>query len=106
MYQGGGIVCITIVCALVANYGYADNTNKSGALAAIVFMYFFVTCYGFGVDATSYVSCSLPMYSVTRLRRPQSMSLVWLIPPWPCFEITSLPRNLPTRSLEDRSSPF
>ena len=56
--QSGGIVCITIVTALVANYGYTDNTNKAGATAAIVFMYLFVTCYGFGVDASSYIYCS------------------------------------------------
>ena len=49
---------ITIVTALVANYGYADNTNNAGAAAAIVFMYLFVTCYGFGVDASSYIYCS------------------------------------------------
>lgn len=42
----------------MANYGYVDNTNEAGATAAIVFMYLFVTCYGFGVDASSYVYCS------------------------------------------------
>jgi hypothetical protein len=55
LVQSGGIVYIIIVTALVANYGYADNTNKAGAAAAIVFMYLVVTCYGFGVDASSYI---------------------------------------------------
>lgn len=43
---------------LIANYGTPDNTNEGGAIAAIVFMFLFVTFYGSCVDASSYIYCS------------------------------------------------
>ena len=56
--QCGCIICISIVTGLVANYGTPDNTNTRGAIAAIVFMFFFVTCYASTTDVSSYIYCS------------------------------------------------
>ncbi|EED21061.1 sugar transporter, putative [Talaromyces stipitatus ATCC 10500] len=56
--RAGGILCVSIVAALVAHYGTPDNTNLAGAGAAIAFMFLFVTFYGSCVDASSYIFCS------------------------------------------------
>ncbi|EXJ74621.1 uncharacterized protein A1O5_02918 [Cladophialophora psammophila CBS 110553] len=64
----GAILCVCIVTALVANYGGPTNTNKAGSGAAVAFIFLFVTCYGLGVDVTSYVYCAeiFPTHMRTR----------------------------------------
>ncbi|TKA60160.1 hypothetical protein B0A49_08494 [Cryomyces minteri] len=54
----GCIVCLSIVTALNSRYGTADNPNKAGQAVAVLFMFLFVTFYGFGIDVSSYVYCS------------------------------------------------
>jgi hypothetical protein len=46
------------VTGLVSKFGTPDNTNEGGAVAAIVFMFLFITFYGSCVDASSYIYCS------------------------------------------------
>ncbi|OAG40005.1 hypothetical protein AYO21_05686 [Fonsecaea monophora] len=64
----GAIICVCIVTALVAHYGGPSNTNKAGSGAAVAFIFLFVTCYGLGVDVTSYVYCAeiFPTHMRTR----------------------------------------
>ncbi|OQV02334.1 hypothetical protein CLAIMM_07550 [Cladophialophora immunda] len=64
----GAILCVCIVTALIAHYGGPTNTNKAGSGAAVAFIFLFVTCYGLGVDVTSYVYCAeiFPTHMRTR----------------------------------------
>ena len=47
-----------MVTALVANFGSAENTNESAAIATMFIMFLFVTFYGSCVDASTYIYCS------------------------------------------------
>ena len=47
-----------VLIALSAHYASPENTKISGATAAIVFIFVFVTCYATYVDASSFVYCS------------------------------------------------
>ncbi|KAK4971843.1 hypothetical protein LTR28_013077 [Elasticomyces elasticus] len=54
----GCIFCLSVVTALNSHYGTAGNPNKAGQAVAVLFMFLFVTFYGFGIDVSSYVYCS------------------------------------------------
>lgn len=54
--QTGCIVCLCVVTAL--NAQYAGTDNKAGQAVAILFMFLYITFYGFGIDVSSYVYCT------------------------------------------------
>jgi hypothetical protein len=56
--QSGGVLCLSVLTGLVAHFGTPDNTSEAGAIAAIVFMFLFITFYGSCVDASSYIYCA------------------------------------------------
>lgn len=58
MLQSGGVLSMCVVAALSAHYGNPENTNRAGSIAAVVWIFIFVTFYGSCVDATSFIYTS------------------------------------------------
>jgi MFS family permease len=91
--QSGGILCLSVVTGLVAHFGTPDNTNDGGAIAAIVFMFLFITFYGSCVDASSYIYCAELFPTHVRAQGVGfSTSAVFLLNTGKCYCIVQIAR--------------